>query len=713
MRYAKFGILVLCILTVVAALYGCGSSSKEGTASGTGDSVARVSETACITCHSTSLERLTGDPIVEKYIASIHNLNSVGCQDCHGGGANHNGVGPIPYPSPNYVQCQKCHDAKKLVTKYAASKHLGVAIENEADEPCQRCHTHQGAVLAAKFGFTGDGEVMAAMVNAPGLITDPEPIKCNTCHVTHDTKTLRVDAGWNPPVTVGSVTASTNAQYRLCTQCHGLVNPAGMLMGSGTSTSGTALVGHHETSWFRIIGTTHYDDPATAGVEGYNLRWNSSDPCFDCHGHEAKANTGNLTRNAAGKYVLDTTVERTILTDWAKSGHGGGILTAKYDAQDAYPKKSDGTYDRSTGMTDAVMAAGADSSWNADPWNSSGEADCQRCHTATGAKNYLSSQSTYTSSLNDYSHLYDWNAVDGSTQTEVLYCWACHSNTGDGTLRTPGAYKTTSAETLSYYSFEGASITFPDVSSSNVCIPCHAGRRNREYIATGTRSSSPRAHHLSAAGTLFSEKSHMLYEYDLDGDGNFAEHYLNQSYFAHDKIGTAAEPGTGSNGPCVACHMGGASHTFSVVTESGSAITAITNQALCDVCHTSAHGLMTPAKLEEESAGALEAQAVLRALVTGTGNYTGAVISTSTPTLNDYGALQSSRYMDDGYDVGAYAHNSYYIKRIIFDSIDWLDNATFDGTILIDATTYPEAAVWYGAPLSTSGTYTATRPARH
>jgi hypothetical protein len=157
-----------------------------------------VDETLCITCHSSSVENLTGDAIVAKYMSSVHNLNTVGCQDCHGGGSLHNGVGPIPYPSPNHVQCQTCHNSENLVTNYAASNHYSVLIENEEGEPCQRCHTHQGAVLAAKFGFTGDKDVMAAMVNAPGLIDSPEPIKCNTCHETHNTKVLRVDAGWTP-----------------------------------------------------------------------------------------------------------------------------------------------------------------------------------------------------------------------------------------------------------------------------------------------------------------------------------------------------------------------------------------------------------------------------------------------------------------------------------------------------------------------------------
>ncbi len=280
MRTIKLGVMILCLLFVAGFLSGCGSSSKEGSAATTPDTVARVSETACITCHSSTIEKLTGDAIVAKYESSVHNLNSVGCQDCHGGGAQHNGVGPIPYPRPNHVQCSKCHDSNNLVTKYVASKHFNVQIENEDGEPCQRCHTHQGAVLAAKFGFTGDKTVMAAMVNAPGLISDPEPIKCNTCHVTHEPQTLRVDAGWNPSATAGAFT-SGSIQYRLCTQCHTYINPNGKIVSTATASTDAF---EHDSSWYRVIASTHYDNPATSDIEGYNVRTTGSNTCYDCHG---------------------------------------------------------------------------------------------------------------------------------------------------------------------------------------------------------------------------------------------------------------------------------------------------------------------------------------------------------------------------------------------------------------------------------------------
>ncbi len=40
---------------------------------------------------------------------------------------------------------------------------------------------------------------------------------------------------------------------------------------------------------------------------------------------------------------------------------------------------------------------------------------------------------------------------------------------------------------------------------------------------------------------------------------------------------------------------------------------------------------------------------------------------------------------------GANAHNRYFTKRLIFDSIDWLDNNTLDGTFELSSYTEAEA----------------------
>jgi hypothetical protein len=749
--FSLASMMTLCFLLLIS---GCSSSGNKDSGSG---GVSRVSETSCITCHSTSVEKLTGYGIVANFMASVHNFNAVGCQDCHGAGSSHEGKGPIPYASPNDVQCKTCHDGAKLVTQYATSRHKLAATE-DGNALCNRCHTHQGAVLSAISHFTGDGPFMAARVGAPGAIADAEPIKCNTCHDTHNPKTLRVDNLWNPSVRVGVAAAGNPpttyagaAQYRLCTQCHGYITPAGKLMGSGTTTSGTARVGYHETSWYRIIGTTHYDNPATPAIEGYVMRTtgaNAGNPCLDCHGHEALTGT---------RYGRTTTP--TIYTDWARSGHAGRILTAKYAAADANPvtgTRGTPAYTASgTRQVDAVMAAGVGAppgviAWTANTgvseyWAQDREFDCQRCHTSTGLVNYLTNQRTYSgeSGQNDFSHLAGWQraafgAAGGAMQQEVLYCWGCHSSAGAGTLRKPGAITPESLPDAAY-TFNGRQVTYPDVAGSNICVACHSGYGNRERIAGLVRpdgsvnsrstSTSPRFHYLNAAGSVFNEQAHIVFEFDINGNGNFAEHYTNPTYFAHNKIGLPASPGTGSNGPCVECHMAGSSHTFINVTkDAAGVITAITNP-VCGSCHDSSHGLMTAAKMEEEKSGFTQADTVLNAYVANTvRNYHNKDLTKMVhysdaakllPTYdaakdvdllpeNSYGTMHNRLYAR--YEKAAYVHNRIYAKRIIFDSIDWLDNGAFDGSITINATTYPKAASWFGAPAGTTGNYTARRP---
>ncbi|MFH2121561.1 MAG: hypothetical protein ABIJ25_14375 [Pseudomonadota bacterium] len=695
-RYLGLASVLTCCLLLLL-ISGCGSSgNKEGDAAAT----ATVSETSCVVCHSTSLERLTAYQIVAKYTPSIHNVSSVGCQDCHGAGGSHNGVGPIPYPSPGYAQCTSCHDSGTatdyaLVTKYSTSKHL-LADTEDGRAKCNRCHTHQGAVLSAISNYTGDGNVMAAMVGAPGVIANPEPIKCNTCHETHDAKKLRVDTAWLPSTTVGAAIASTNAQFRLCTQCHGYTTPAGLLMGSGTAASGTALASYHDTSWYRIIGTTHYDNPATGYglaanlIEGYVLRHGGTNPnpCLDCHGHEALAGTRR-----------GETTTPTIYTDWAQSGHGGGMLTAKYAAAAANPVTGTrGSAEYTTtghAQVDAVMAAGSDGvnySWAHYPWNNTtSRGTCQKCHTATGAANYMDSPTTYAAdgSGNLFTHLSGWTPATGSPQAELLYCWGCHSKAGSGALRNPGAV-------TSEATYQGAAITYSDGGKSNGCYVCHGGRGD----IMGARSSRFMAHHAPAATTLFSAVTKVGYQYA-------GLSYSNPSYFAHDTIGITA-----GDGPCVTCHMkSSSSHSFGVVTKTAGVITAIKTQATCDGCHTGNY-VITAAKLEEESEGYQQAGTILLAYVANTiTNYLGVAVTSAnyrTVAEGAYGAFQNAKLHTE--EPGGFAHNRYYVKRLIFDSIDWMDNGALDGTITINATTYPKAAEWFGAPAGTTGSYAATRP---
>jgi hypothetical protein len=744
---------VLAVSLLAVVLAGCGAGNREGTNTLGGSAlfgnVATVGDTPCIQCHSAVADSLTGETIVAQYQQnSPHDQQGLGCESCHGGGAMHNGVGPIPYSSPDANRCATCHTGTTGVafknsfgnmttiaplatnsnTEFTTSNHAK-GTPSHTSGLCIRCHTHEGAVLSNKSGFTGDSNVLGNGAYGPPVVTSGySAFTCDTCH--QHGGGLRGVSGrdnsgnlvlWNPDK------SNKTDQFNLCTSCHNLYNyNQTAVIASGTAASGT-LNFEHNTRWNRTLVTTHKEkgmatllklpfanmtsaaDSSNTWITGYAIRMTKpatlisgvtyntdpsyKGPCFDCHGHEAKTNTNNTTNDPT---------QATIHTDWGRSGHAGGLLNAKYTAAVANAKNA--------AEVDAVTAAYVDAntnSWSHYNWDSTLKADgtddrgaCQKCHTATGVSNYLNSPSTYDQLKNNFTHLLGWNQKGGSKrQNELLYCWGCHKDAGTGKLRNPGAITTTE------YTYNSAAITFSDVSSSNTCVVCHSGRGNSDTIAAtaaASRSTRNAAHHAPAAATLFSAASHVGYEFP-------GASYANQSYFQHDKIGTsAAEAATGTSGPCVACHMGPSSsdgkpsHTLAVLSADGS---AINNQALCNKCHTS-HP-MSVAVLTTEKAGATNATLLLSDILkqaNGQTNYqltdmtASAFFKGATATVGDYGAFQNSLY--NGTDVGAYAHNRYYLKRLIFDSIDWAKNGQLTGSITIPAG-YTDAATWFKADATT------------
>ena len=712
MQMRRLATMLFCLLPMAAMMYGCGSSNKEGT--GTLSTVATVGDTACVQCHSAAKDPVTGEGIVAQYNKSTHYLTAQGCESCHGGGAQHNGVGPIPYPIPDATRCATCHtgtNATVLQTALAMkpakedstnpSNHANGGYEGvNTSERCYRCHTGEGAVLSNVAGYTGDANIInnnAYKLTQDRDFTKFKGINCSTCH-EHGGVLRKVntrDANGNVVVWDPNNNRKVD-QFDLCTSCHTYQNPDGTLVSSGTAASGTKPATapfYHNTAWYRTITSTHWDNPATGVglpstlIEGYVIRTTSANPCFDCHGHEAKTNTRPNTTPVRPS---------TIHTDWAKSAHAGGLLNEKIAAS----RNADGTWKASsTATVDAVMNAGVtgtsgpgwehynwDSTYTGTSGTTADRGYCQKCHTATGISNFLSNPSTYDQSgkNNNFSHLSGWKANGGSPQNELLYCWGCHSNAGKGTLRNPGAI------TLTFDADTAAprKITLPDAKNSNVCVTCHGGRGGTGTVA---RSSRFVAHHAPAAGILYAKYAHGGYEFTGQ------TYFPSTDHFQHDTIGLD----TGS-GPCASCHMKSTnSHSYSVVTkDSAGKVTAINTAAVCNTCHTGNYAL-TAAKIEEESEGYQNAGTLLKAYVANTvANYLNLAITSTNVTNattvpdNAYGAFQNSLLTTE--EKGGFAHNRMYVKRLLFDSIDWMDNGKFDGTITVPST-YAAARAWFGA----------------
>ncbi|MHB8771125.1 MAG: C-type polyheme cytochrome OmcB [Syntrophales bacterium] len=759
-RYLSLAsIMTLCLLLLLMS--GCGSSSnKEGETS-----AVAVGDRLCVQCHSAVTESLTGQTLMAQYENSSPHRDSAhandgnGCEACHGNASQHQGIGPIAFPDPyasSGARCADCHKgnyAGNFSTKFATSNHATVMIEESAN--CVRCHTHEGALLANIAGLTGDYAVITnkAYQTLPIPAKGYSQFKCQTCH-EHGAGLRAVMARYNNPFkpteaangTIMAWDPNNNReqdQYDLCTSCHTLTTntygtgviasngrevSSSLLMSAGTpahEATGkptTVKAGYHDTSWYRQISSTHYDNPATGlnatnaplatgnVIEGYVIRNNKETPCFDCHAHEA--NTGT-------RYGQTTTP--TIYTDWAQSGHAGRLLRAKYAA--AVGKSG-------AAAVDSVMISGASSTetstdypsvdasgaaititrktsagdaWAHYQWektlNAAGGSDrgaCQQCHTATGVANFLTNPAAYDYKTNDFTHLSGYRAASTgvattpSPQQEVLYCWGCHSNAGTGALRKPGA--------LSFTYTNNAKVTYPDISGSNICMACHTGRETGDSIKNDTDADGVRSflnsHYLAAGGQLFGTTG---YEYA-------GLNYANPSYFAHDKIGTTAEPGTGSNGPCAGCHMSTPnSHQFTNVTkDAGGHITAITS-TVCAECHSGNYAL-TPEGLTEEEEEYKTALDAALAVTAGKGLFfipahpywykdpAGGSANAFTNWAGMYGLAKWKDVMGAAFNInllihdpGGYAHNRYYVKRLLWDSIDFITDGTL-GNIDMAAT---------------------------
>ncbi len=554
-------------------------------------------------------------------------LAAVGCENCHGGGGEHFGVGPIPIAKPGISECATCHDndihhtyhpeADFIASKFLESRHYTASVRNEAI--CSKCHTDEGGRLYKNVSTRTQLEATVLPVSSD------EPVQCKTCHDPHNAGGLLMDAVESR----GNVIAS--AEYATCATCH---------MSDREDPADNPEWLYHETVYYRVISDTHYDDPATPDIiEGYVIDPTNERACRDCHDvhsvMEIRADDDS------------SSFSNTINDQWSKSPHGGFIGDVKLETAEAYDDMDKNrtaeqlTAIKEAGTTDAISAAWTHYNW--DDTDSRG--NCQECHTTTGAMNYLNDPANYDAANNDFSHLDSWTAVGGSPQNELLYCWGCHSN-NSGELRNPGA-------TTRPYSVGGVAVTMPDVGNSNLCINCHGARGNVEGYALagdpatdmsalnagfgpGTKNVTE-AHYLVASATLYAADSKIGYEYS-------GQDYSPVPFFAHDGIGLNDDsPETGA-GPCVACHMEtDETHKFAVVEKNDVGVITALNATSCVACHTGAHGpglvtedtttdngLQTAAAaaafLEEEAEGYHEALAILLAAIeakgiTWTGGY--------------------------------------------------------------------------------------------
>ena len=414
--------------------------------------------------------------------------------------------------------------------------------------------------------------------------------------------------GSNGGTTTGAV--STLAASQKCIMCHGGSDPSVPTVSpvtgarysdewiqSAHNTESSANKSGNGTSCSGCHGSAHnhpndYCGQCHGGSGAPAVTWLNPDAtgqCWNCHRADlpksSPAHFYNITgagvhpamyvtarRQSAcsschNPHLPDPTQE---MKDWAGSPHGD-VKGAGWSNRDFKNTSSNGTY------------------------------NCIRCHTATGYKNFLAGNWSNPFPTTTWA-----TPADGNGR-EVLTCDACHASYDfRNSFRRPPAF------TAPYNKGQNPA-AFPDAGASNLCIACHSGRESGNTInaiTDFTNASLPSPHHAPAAGLMymttgftgFTSANTVIgtstYGKSLTPDTTVPGGITGGVGSTHRKLGTELIRGDSHNptvftagnfdadGPCVTCHMNATgrpnrvtSHTWQI---NGNAFDQV-----CTNCHPS------------------------------------------------------------------------------------------------------------------------------
>ena len=477
-----------------------------------------ASDPSCLECHDPRKDGLVLAALIDDANVPEDGLAAVGCEDCHGAGGEHFGVGPLPTARPGVDACAQCHQelppgplghlsnlAGNLVANYRAGAHAGSQAGSSA--LCDRCHSDEGFRAFASTTAGLDGAQLQASLNGAARPATRSPIQCRTCHDSHSGE-LRSAATL---ATGGDRSIVTFSQeFNLCTACHQVALAADFDPTSETYSYrldvavSTYLAAGHPVPGARI-DDTHFADPAS-GIAGYNINAAAANACTACH-------------DAHGATKFGQAGAAAIAEDWAGSGHGD--------------------YQGEAFAHDFT-----------DP-------SCLKCHSGPEYARFVQGAAPANLEL--------------SGGGQVVACGACHDTLARDA---GGAFALGALRPVANVTFpSGATVSLDGL--SNLCLECHQGRSStptlNERIAAGNLAFS-NIHYFAAGAVLFGSEVQGGYEYagnSYRGKNAFVAHTLSGRPDLTTCTGCHLRGDEVNHGfavdmsDCADCHVGGSFATLS------------------------------------------------------------------------------------------------------------------------------------------------------
>jgi|GEM_PF-2125923 len=680
---------------------GSSGSSTGSTTVIVSSDLAATLRSQCNNCHQANQIDLAQN-VFGNWSSSPHKANGVVCYTCHvgtntGGHPGNLIKGTVNESTFQYTQsyfgtgifCSTCHNPS-VFNSYSSTKynpHLQIP-----GITCGFCHT------------IGVHNPAAACIN---------------CHTPNNTYGLP----W-PPAGTGLGFHTTYTGTTLCTNCHGLHDPGRVTM-SGPPHLGTYSSAQFVTSNISCNNCHMQSGGAAFNIYSANYDWattgkaNPASASYIGPGPYSEANLEAYDFKTLGT-PFPATPANTVAVGCVRCHTTTGFINYVNPSNPSTPVLTD------------IHAWGTTADRTREMIN------CSACHNSTSTSGFDATFSRRTVGVPSPDP-YDVNCVE---------TW----------------YNYSSSATKKIVRTKYFTDNVNDLVDSNMCIVCHSGISSGNLIKQTTgawnnqtcTSTSPsivcklgtgtgNAQVTSGLGSTFWNNAGFIDPHGMGSadllipDNNRSGYEFipgSASTTFHSNIGTpgSTAPLNGTEGPCVGCHMTAPRrHVFTPISSSTTGtITGITS-TVCNTCHgISAFTINSPADLDAKKQGYLAALTIITAQLAAKGVYYNAALPPyffttnntalqgSSTKVNNWNALDAHSYganlMGAAFNLrllqtdAGWAHNGTTAKRLLYDTIDYLDDGQQNNSVAATITHLYSTGTINETTESNALNYIGTRP---